>query len=76
MKKIGRIILKSLGWFVMGLILFVLIVIGGLNVSKRFIYFEYYSTRENVCKIPSTMCHLTNIKLIPAVSTLLLRAHK
>ncbi|MDD7735424.1 MAG: hypothetical protein SOW55_01125 [Bacilli bacterium] len=51
MKKIGNIILKSLGWGITGLILFVLIVIGGLNVSKRFIYFEYYSTRENVCKI-------------------------
>lgn len=51
-KKIGLLFIKIFKWFVTGLVLFVLLLLSGLNVAKHFIYFDYYNSKQNVCRVP------------------------
>ena len=48
LKKIGKVFLI----FIMSVVCFVLLVIGGLNVAKFAIYSDYYAIKTNVCNNP------------------------
>ena len=52
MKKVIRILGKSLMFIIIGILSLVLLIVLGLNIAKHFIYSEYYSIKTNVCKNP------------------------
>ena len=52
MKKVSMIILKILLIAVIFAASLVLLVWGGLNIAKFFIYSDYYSSKTNICKNP------------------------
>lgn len=52
MKKVFKIALKVLIIAVAAVLAIALLVIGGLNIAKFFIYGDYYSIKDNVCKNP------------------------
>ena len=52
MKKVLRIIGKTLMFIVIALIALVLLTLIGLNIAKYFIYSDYYSMKTDVCKNP------------------------
>ena len=52
MKKVIRILGKSLMFIIIGILSLVLLTVLGLNIAKHFIYSEYYSIKTNVCKNP------------------------
>ena len=52
MKKVSMIILKILLIAVIFAASLILLVWGGLNIAKFFIYSDYYSSKTNICKNP------------------------
>lgn len=52
MKKVLLIIAKILMFTVFSVLALLLLTIVGLNITKHFIYNEYYSIKTNICKNP------------------------
>lgn len=52
MKKVLLKILNGFKWFIIGLVIFVLLVISSLNGAKYIIYGEYFANKKILCEIP------------------------
>lgn len=52
LKKLGKLILKIIGWILAGILALVLLLIIVKNVGKLFVYHEFYSIDKKEAKIP------------------------
>ena len=52
MKKILKFIGKLIMFVIIGILALILVTIIGLNIAKHFIYSDYYSIKNDICKNP------------------------